>query len=78
MGVQFVEHDAGFHSGPALFGIHFEQAVVVFRNVDVDAFADGLASLRSASATHGDGRAMLGANGKDPQNIFAFLGDCDA
>ena len=40
--VQFVQHDARLHAHPALLRVHFEHAVVVFRDVDLDAVADRL------------------------------------
>ena len=56
--VQFVQHDARLHAHPALFGIHFEQAAVIFRSIDLQPFADGLARLRRAAAAHGDRAAV--------------------
>ena len=52
MRVQFIQHDARLDAHPALGGIQFQNAVVIFRGVDLKAFADRLAGLRSASSAH--------------------------
>ena len=76
--VQFVEDDAGLDARPALLGVHFENAVVVFRNIDADAFADGLAGLRGAAAAHRDGAAKAATDFEDGKDVFARFWNDDA
>ena len=71
--VQLVQHHARFHARPALRRIHFEQAVVIFRSVDLNPFADRLSRLRRAAAAHRDGAAKAPADLDDANNVFARL-----
>ena len=73
--IQFIQHDAGFHADPPLVRIHFQHAVVVFRNVDLQAGPDRLAALRRAAAAHGDGAAVTPANLQAAQNVLAIPGN---
>ena len=77
-GIQFVEHDARLHADPALFDIEFEDLVVIFRSVDLQARADGLAGLRGAAAAQRDGAAKLAGDAHDADQVFARFGDHDA
>ena len=53
-GVEFIEHDAWLDAHPAFFHIEFENPVVIFRGVDLQARADRLTGLRGAAAAQCD------------------------
>ena len=73
--VQFIQHDARLDARPALLRVHFQDAVVVLRDIDLQAFADGLSGLRSAAAAHGDGAAEAAADFDDADDVLARLGN---
>ncbi len=76
--VQLIEHDARLDARPALLRVHFEHAVVIFRGIDLNAFADRLPGLRRAAAAHGDGTAEAPADLDDADDILARLRNHDA
>ena len=73
--VQFVQYDAGLNPRPTLFGVYFQQPVVMLGNVDLQTAADGLTTLRGAPATHRNGALVPAADLQRLLNILAGLGD---
>lgn len=49
--VEIVEHDARLDHAGAVLDVERQDAVQIFREIDYDAVIDGLAALRSATAT---------------------------
>src|SRR5262249_45987178 len=72
--IQLVQHDSGFDARPALLRVHFENAVVVFRRINLNAVTDGLPALRCAASAHRQGTAMPAADLKRAQDILAIFG----
>ena len=52
--VELVEHDARLDPGPALGGVHLEDAIEILRRVELKPGPDRLARLRRAAAARGD------------------------
>ena len=78
LGVQLIQYDARLYPDPALFGIYFEDSVVILRGIRYDALADYLAGLRRAASTHSDRAAESAADFDQADDILAVLGDYDA
>ncbi len=76
-GIQFVEHDAGLDADPALVDIEFEDLVVIFRSIDLESRADGLAGLRGPAAAQRDGAAKVPRDADDADQVLARFGDDD-
>ena len=73
--VQLIQHDARLDAHPALFRVHFEHAVEVFRDVDLQAGRRSPARLRRAAAAQGDRTAEAPADLERAQNVLAMPGD---
>ena len=75
LSIQLIENHAGLDARPALFRVHFEDAVEVLRDVDLQALADRLTGLRGAAAAHGEGAAHAPADLDDTDYVLAILGN---
>src|ERR1051325_2962483 len=77
MPVQLVEHHTRFDPGPALGHVDFDDAVEIFRRVELNAGADRLPRLRRAAAPRGNRRPMLPGDLDRADDILARARDHD-
>ncbi len=71
--VEFVQHNARLDADPALLDVQIQDAIVILRDVEHQAGADGLTSLRSAATAHRDRAAKRPADPDGANQILPRL-----